>query len=420
MVLMIIRYFMLASHILWHQICYYERMKDQKIPTDLLSRGIDQVIPLAELKKLLHSGKKLRIKFGVDITRPDLHLGHAVVLRKLREFQELGHTVIFLIGDYTTKIGDPSGKSKTRPMLDDDEIKANVVTYLDQVGLILNVKKAEIRYNSEWLSKLNFADLIKLASNMSVAQLIERDDFKNRLESGQELAVHELLYPLMVAYDSVALEADVEFGGTDQLFNLLAGRTLQKKLGQQPQAVVTTPLLVGLDGTQKMSKSLDNYIGLTDAPADMYGKVMSLPDTLIGPYFELCTNVPLPEIKSVMNDIANGANPRDTKASLAREIVRIYHGDMAAVKAEQTFIDLFRSKKTPTDIPVHTIQPGTEFVDAILEAGLASSKSDLRRTILQAGVKVNNQTVVADAVPQLKDDDVVQIGKRRFVKIRVR
>lgn len=395
-------------------------MKTTKVPTNLLGRGVHDVLPKGELIKRLEAGEKLRLKFGVDLTRPDLHLGHAVLLRKLREFQDLGHTVIFLIGDYTTKIGDPSGKSKTRPMLHDKDIAANVKTYLDQVALILDVKKAEIRYNSEWLAKLSFADLIKLASNISVAQLVERDDFSKRLADGSEIALHEFMYPLMVAYDSVALEADVEFGGTDQLFNLLAGRNLQKKLGQKPQSVITAPLLVGLDGVQKMSKSLDNYVGLTDAPADMFGKIMSLPDTLIGPYYELCTDVPIDQIKAVISDIANGANPRDTKASLAREIVRIYHGGAAANAAEQAFNDQFRDKKQPTDIPVHTIKNGADMADVLMDAKLVASKSEIRRLVMQAGIKHNNQTVTPESEIKLTDGDILQVGKRRFIKLRVR
>src|SRR6266403_2478945 len=235
---------------------------------ELLTRGVDQIIGREELEEALKGSRKLRIKFGVDPTSPDIHIGHAVPMHKLRALQDLGHTIIFLIGDYTTKIGDPSGKSKTRPMLTDEQIAVNVKTYLDQVGLILDTKKVEVRYNSEWLSKLSFGDLIQLASNVSVAQTIERDDFKNRLAAGQELSLHELLYPLMQAYDSVALEADVEFGGTDQLFNLMAGRALQKKLGQRPQVVFTCDLLVGTDGIKKMSKSLDNYIAVTDSPTN--------------------------------------------------------------------------------------------------------------------------------------------------------
>lgn len=395
-------------------------MKSPQLPTQLLERAIHDVIPKDELVKQLTSGKKLRLKFGVDLTRPDLHLGHAVVLRKLREFQDLGHIIVFVIGDYTTKIGDPSGKSKTRPMLDDAEIAANVKTYLDQVGLILDVKKIEIRYNSEWLGKLDFSDLIKLASNISVAQLIERDDFSKRLTDGSEIALHEFMYPLMVAYDSVALEADVEFGGTDQLFNLLAGRNLQKKLGQKPQSVITAPLLVGLDGVQKMSKSLDNYVGLTDKPSDMFGKLMSIPDNLIGPYFELCTDVPDEQIKAVVANIAQGANPRDTKASLAREIVRIYHGEEAAEAAEQAFNDQFRDKKAPTDIPEHKAKKGAELADVLVDSGLVSSRSEYRRLIMQAGVKRNNQTITPEDEVVLADGDTIQVGKRRFIKLRVR
>lgn len=395
-------------------------MKSAKIPQQLLERGVQDFLPKDELITQLESGKKLRLKFGVDLTRPDLHLGHAVVLRKLREFQELGHIIVFVIGDYTTKIGDPSGKSKTRPMLDDAEIAANVKTYLDQVGLILDVKNIEIRYNSEWLGKLDFSDLIKLASNISVAQLIERDDFSKRLADGSEIALHEFMYPLMVAYDSVALEADVEFGGTDQLFNLLAGRNLQKKLGQKPQCVITAPLLVGLDGVHKMSKSLDNYVGLTDQPADMFGKVMSIPDNLIGPYFELCTDVPDAEIQAVVTNISQGANPRDTKASLAREIVRIYHGDDAAQAAEQSFNDQFRDKKAPTDIPEHRIKKGADLADVLVEAKLVSSRSELRRLVMQAGVKINNIVITPEDDVELQDRDVVQVGKRRFIKLRMR
>jgi tyrosyl-tRNA synthetase len=417
---MIIRYFGDASQQNARQMWYHKCMKEVKISASLLDRGITDLIPRDELEKQLKSGKKLRLKFGVDVTSPDLHIGHAVVLRKLREFQDLGHIIVLVVGDYTTKIGDPSGKSKTRPMLDDKEIAANVKTYLDQVGIILDVKKVEIRYNSEWLGKLDFSDLIKLASNISVAQLIERDDFSKRLAAGSEIALHEFMYPLMVAYDSVALEADVEFGGTDQLFNLLAGRNLQKKLGQKPQCVVTVPLLVGLDGVHKMSKSLGNYVALTDAPADMFGKVMSVSDNLIGPYFELCTNVPQEEIDAVVGNIAQGANPRDTKASLAREIVRIYHGEEAAEAAEQAFNDQFRDKKQPTDIPLHTAKKGTDFADVLIEANLVTSKSEIRRLVMQAGIKHNNQVVTPEFDLTLKDGDIIQVGKRRFIKLRVR
>jgi len=387
---------------------------------ELLTRGVDQIVGQPELEKAIAAGSRLRIKFGVDPTRPDLHIGHAVALRKLRQFQDMGHTVIFLIGDYTTKIGDPSGKSKTRPMLTDEEIAAHVETYLAQVGLILDVKKAEIRYNSEWLGKLSFGDLISLASNMSVAQIIERDDFKNRLETGSELSLHELLYPLMQAYDSVALEADVEFGGTDQLFNLMAGRALQKKLGQKPQVVFTCELLVGLDGVKKMSKSLDNYVGVTDAPIDMYGKVMSLPDNLIAPYYKLTTQIPLPVIDELVKTLAEGANPRDSKASLAREIVRIYHGEVAALKAEAGWNSTFRDKQGPTAAQIEEIKftgKAASLIDFLVASGLVASRSEVRRLIESNGIKVDS-SVVTDESLVLKGGEMIQVGKRRFFKLK--
>jgi tyrosyl-tRNA synthetase len=385
---------------------------------ELLTRGVDQIIGREELEEALKGKRKLRIKFGVDPTRPDLHIGHAVALRKLRQFQDLGHTVIFLIGDYTTKIGDPSGKSQTRPMLTGDEIKANVNTYLDQVGLMLNTKKAEIRYNSEWLGKLSFGDLIQLASNVSVAQTIERDDFKNRLESGHELALHELLYPLMQAYDSVALEADMEFGGTDQLFNLMAGRALQKKLGQRPQIVFTCELLVGLDGTKKMSKSLDNYVAVTDQPVDMYGKIMSLPDALIAPYYKLCTDIPLDNIDGLVKTLAGGANPRDSKASLAREIVRMYHGEAPALKAEASWNATFRDKQGPTEDQIEEVKlkESLPIVDLLVELEAAGSKSDARRLIAQGGVHLNDETV-SDENLKPQPGSLLRVGKRRFYRL---
>jgi len=385
--------------------------------TDLLTRGVSEIIGRDELETALTGkGRKLRIKFGVDPTRPDLHIGHAVVLHKLRRFQELGHTVIFLIGDYTTKIGDPSGRNQTRPMLTDKEIAENVATYLDQVGLLLNVKKAEIRYNSEWLAKLKLGDLLGLASNVSVAQTIERDDFKNRLTEGQELALHELLYPLMQAYDSVALEADVEFGGSDQLFNLMAGRALQKKLGQRPQIVFTLNLLVGLDGVKKMSKSLDNYVGVTDAAVDMYGKVMSVPDNLIAPYYKLCTEMPLETIDGLVKTLAEGANPRDSKASLAREIVRIYHGEAAALKAEESWNATFRDKQGPAEDMIKEIKAGKKpaaLIDLLVEQGIKPSRNQVRTLVEQNGIRVNGETVT-DPGQAVKSGDEINIGKTEF------
>jgi len=304
-------------------------------------------------------------------------------------------------------------------MLSDAEIKANVKTYLDQAHLLINTKKAEIRYNSEWLGKLGFGDLIQLASNVSVAQMIEREDFKNRLGSGQELALHELLYPLMQAYDSVALEADVEFGGTDQLFNLMAGRALQKKLGQRPQIVWTCDLLVGTDGSKKMSKSLDNYIAVTDAPVDMYGKVMSIPDTLIAPYYKPCTEIPLETIDGLVKTLADGANPRDSKASLAREIVRLYHGDSAALKAEEDWNTTFRDKKGPTKDMVQSIKLGSKpakLIDFLVDQKLRSSRSEVRKLVEQNGLRLNGETVT-DPFAEVKAGDELNIGKTEFIKI---
>lgn len=389
--------------------------------TDLLTRGVDQIIGADELRQALGSDRKLRLKFGVDPTRPDLHIGHAVVMRKLRALQDLGHTVIFLIGDYTTKIGDPSGKSKTRPILSDAEIQTNVKTYLDQVGQLLDINQAEIRYNSEWLGQLSFGDLVGLAANFSVAQTIERDDFKNRLQSGQEVSLHELLYPLMQAYDSVILKADAEFGGTDQLFNLMAGRDLQKKLGQPPQIIFTCKLLIGLDGTNKMSKSLDNYVAVTDTPSDMFGKIMSLPDPLIIHYFELCTDVDLDQLKAVEQTLTAAANPRDVKASLAREIVRIYHDESAAREAAAAFDKQFRDHELPADIPdYHVNADSLRLSDLLVESDLASSKSEARRLIEQNGVKLNQTVVTSDDVIKFKTGDLIQVGKRRFLRLKLK
>jgi len=388
---------------------------------ELLTRGVEDIIGREELEAALASGRKLRIKFGVDPTRPDIHLGHAVVLHQLRQLQERGHTIIFLVGDYTTKIGDPSGKSKTRPVLEDDEILANAQTYLDQVGQILDVKKAEIRRNSEWLGQLDFAGLVKLAGQVSVAQIIEREDFKNRLATGQELALHELLYPLIQAYDSVMLEADVEFGGTDQLFNMMTGRALQKKLGQRPQVVWTAKLLVGLDGVKKMSKSLDNYIAITDEPLDMYGKVMSVPDNLIAPYYELCTQIPQGVITELVKTLAEGANPRDSKASLAREIVRQYHGEAAALKAEEDWNKQFRDGGRPDHIEEYTVSSAhLPLVDLLVESGLASSKSEARRLIEQGGVRLDDTVQTPEAEAVWADHQILQVGKRRYLKLRVK
>lgn len=386
---------------------------------DLFERGIDEVIEAKALEKLLRGSKKLRLKLGVDPTSPDLHLGHAVTMRKLRQLQDLGHKVILIIGDYTAKIGDPSGRNAMRPVLSDGEIKKNAKTYFDQAGKLLDVKKAEIRYNSEWLGKLKFDDLLKLAANFTVPQLIERDDFRTRLFENKELGLHELLYPVMQAYDSVELKADVEFGGSDQRFNILAGRALMKKMGMAPQQVLLTKLLIGTDGKQKMSKSLGNYIGVADEPTDMYGKVMSIPDELIGEYYELCTDVPTESIDAAIKTIANGANPRDVKASLAREIVRLYHSDEAADLAAEAFSQTFSQKLGPAEgmIDVRFINREHELVEALLLLKIVSSKSEARRLIAQGGVTVNDKRVNPDDKNTIRPGDLMQVGKKRFFKL---
>jgi tyrosyl-tRNA synthetase len=345
-------------------------------------------------------------------------LGHAVILRTLAKFQKHGHKVIFLIGDTTALVGDPSGRNKTRPVLTADEIDRNAKTYLDQVGKIIDTSTAEIRRNSEWLNKLSLPDLVKLAGQFTVAQLIEREDFKTRLESGIDLGMHELLYPIMQAYDSVVLKADVEFGGTDQRFNMLAGRALQKKMDQAPQQVVMGKLLVGTDGTNKMSKSLGNNIGVADAPADLFGKVMSIPDQLIIPYYELCTDIDEPVLHELTKTLAEGANPRDAKASLAREIVTIYHGAEKAVAAESAFNAQFRDKEMPADVAEATTKHGQRPVDELLtELGLAASRSEARRLLEQGGVRISGERVEKETVT-VAAGDIIQVGKRRFVRIK--
>lgn len=385
---------------------------------DLLERAVEEVISGTQLQKLLKSKRPLRLKLGVDPSSPDIHLGHAVVLRKLRRFQELGHTVIFLIGDATARIGDPTGRNKTRPVLTEKEILANAQTYLDQVGQILDLEQAEIRRNSEWLDELTFSDLLSLAGNFTVSQLTEREDFQKRLAAGTELGLHELLYPVMQAYDSVMIKADVEFGGRDQRFNMLAGRALQKKMGQEPQQVFMSKILVGTDGKQKMSKSLGNYIALTDEPADMYGKVMRIPDQLIAEYYELVTDVDMKIVSEAVKTVAAGANPRDVKASLAREIVSIYHSPAAAEEAEASFTRIFREGGQPAQEQMHEIKLGKEsrLIEVMVSHGAASSNSEVRRLIEQGGIKLNSQPVESESVA-VKAGDVLQVGKRNFYKL---
>lgn len=386
---------------------------------EFLTRGVSEVIVKEDLEQKLKAGKPLRIKYGVDPTSPDIHLGHAVGLRKLRELQDAGHTIIFLIGDYTTKIGDPSGRNTTRPILTDEEIQLNAKTYFEQVGKILDIEKAEIRYNSEWFSKMTFSDILKLTSQFTAAQIIERDDFAKRLKEGSDIGLHELLYPLMQAYDSVILKADVEFGGTDQKFNMLAGRVLQKKMGQVPQDVITVKLLVGLDGKIKMSKSVGNYIALTDSPKDMFGKIMSIPDELIVSYYELCTNVTMPAIKIIEQEMAEGKNPKIIKMELAKVIIETYYSAIEAEEAEVEFNNVFSKGQTPADIEtIKIVEDKMTIVDLIMKAGFTSSRSEARRIVEQGGISINGEKITSvDGEIAIVQDMVLRAGKLKFAKI---
>lgn len=382
-------------------------------------RGIEEIIDKKSFEEKLRSGKKLRIKMGMDPTRPDIHIGHAVGLRKLRMLQDEGHKIICIIGDYTTKIGDPSGRNTTRPILSDEEIKKNAKTYFDQVGKILDVKKTEIRHNSEWFSKMDFNDILQIAGKFTVAQIIERDDFENRLKAGHDVGLHEMLYPLMQAYDSVVVQADVEFGGTDQMFNMLAGRDLQKKMGQKPQDVVMVPLLVGLDGKEKMSKSLDNYIGISEEPNSMFGKVMSIPDEMIIPYFELCTTVATSKIEQYKNEMKAGKNPRDYKVKLAAEIVELYHNKEKAKSAKEEFENVFSKKELPENIPEVNIKGNYTLPVFLVEIGATSSTSEARRLILQNAVKIDGAKITdpkAEIAPH--PGMIVQVGKLKCFRVK--
>ncbi len=384
----------------------------------LLERGIVEIINRNNFEKRLNAKKKLRVKFGVDPSSQDIHLGHTVVLNKLKQFQELGHTIIFLIGDYTALIGDPSGRNKTRPVLTELEVKSNAKSYLDQVGKIIDLKKIEIRHNSEWFNKMALKELIEIGSKFSVASIIERDDFEKRLKAGNEVLMHELFYPMMQAYDSVMLSADVEFGGSDQRFNMLAGRELQKKMGQTPQEVVMTPLLVGIDGKEKMSKSLGNDIGVAEKSAEQFGKIMSIPDNLILEYFELCTNVPESQIKKYRGALKKGENPRDIKEKLAYEIVKIYHSQLEAEKAKKDFISQFQKKELPKEMLKVKISGNYDLPLFLINLKAAGSMSEARRLIEQGGVKIDSAKIT-DPKAQIATHKgmVVQVGKRRWWKI---
>jgi tyrosyl-tRNA synthetase len=396
---------------------------------ELLLSGAAKVIPQAELVPKLESGRPLRVKLGIDPSAPDLHLGHAVVLRKLRRFQDLGHTAVLIVGDFTGRVGDPSGQVETRPMLAADQLEENARTYLEQVGKVLDLGRAEIRRNSEWLAGLTFADVARLASTLTVAKLLERDDFAERLRTGHPISLQEFLYPLMQGYDSVAIESDVEMGGTDQTFNLLVGRDIQRAHGQDPQVAFTMPLLPGTDGVRKMSKSLENHVGLTEPPEEQFGKVMSIPDEAMSTWFRLCTDLEPSELDAIEAGLADGSlRPDLAKRRLASEVVGLYHGADAAREAEARFDRVFKERDLPEDVPVIEIPTGIErdeggtiWLPRLLQAvGMASSNSEARRLIEQSGVRLDGE-LVEDPEAEFRrgelEGKVLQVGRRRFGRL---
>ena len=390
----------------------------------VITSGIDNIIPEQDMRKKLSWGKPLNIKLGVDPTAPDLHLGHAVPLRKMRQFQDLGHQVVLIIGDGTAMIGDPSGRNTTRPPLTSEQVKANAATYVEQAFKILDPDKTDLRWNSEWLLAMGLEQILKVASNFTVARTLERDDFSKRYANQQPISLHEFLYPMMQAYDSVCIEADVEMGGTDQLFNLLAGRELMEKMDMEPQVCITLPLLEGTDGVKKMSKSYGNYIGLTDEPADMFGKVMSIPDELMVKYFRLASDLPVAEVDAIEEGLASGRlHPNKVKRQLAANIVTLYHDADAAVHAEAEFNRIFKQHDVPEDMPEHAVElaGGEVYVPRLLaDLGMAKSAGEGRRLIDGGGVKVDGQALAKGAynvAPERLDGVVLQVGKRKFARI---
>ena len=390
---------------------------------DLILRGTEEIIPVEELEKKLgkssKNNKPLQVKFGCDPSRPDLHIGHAVVLRKLRHFQELGHKAVLLIGDFTAMIGDPSGRNKTRPQITMSETRENAKSYIEQASIVLSEDNLDIVYNSDWLDKMDFSDVIRLSSKYTVARLLERDDFTKRYQDGVPISVHEFLYPLAQGHDSVHLHADVELGGTDQKFNLLVGRDLQKEAGQEPQVIITTPILEGTDGVEKMSKSYDNYIGLTDAPSEIYGRTLSIPDNLIARYFEYATEIPNDKLEEIKTDLDKGtSNPRDLKRQLARELVTAYHNSDAAISAEKEFDSMFIDKDEPDDMPeYHLLQP-EKLVFVMTENKMVDSNGEARRLIAQGGVRINKEKVEdIHTILDLGEDIVIKVGKRKFLRV---
>ncbi len=385
---------------------------------ELIKRGAEELLVEEELVARLKAGRPLRIKAGFDPTAPDLHLGHTVLINKLRQFQELGHEVMFLIGDYTAMIGDPTGKSATRPPLTRDEVIENAQTYEHQIFKILDREKTTVLFNSSWMNAMSSAELIQLAARHTVARMLERDDFSKRYKGGQSIAIHEFLYPLIQGYDSVAMKADVELGGTDQKFNLLVGRQLQESFGQKPQNILTMPILEGLDGVQKMSKSLNNYIGINDAPDEQFGKLMSISDELMWRYFELLSFRPMSEIEGFKAEIEGGRNPRDIKFLLGEELVDRFHGAGAGAKARENFIARFQKGAMPDEMPEFTLSP-MSLANLLKEAGLVDSTSEAMRMFKQGAVKVDGERVDDPKHEAVPGSAVYQVGKRRFARITV-
>ncbi|WP_045594017.1 tyrosine--tRNA ligase [Vibrio vulnificus] len=384
-----------------------------------IKRGVEELIPEEELIAKLKEGRPLRIKLGADPTAPDIHLGHTVILNKLRAFQDLGHDVTFLIGDFTGMVGDPTGKNSTRPPLTREDVLRNAETYKQQVFKILDPAKTKIQFNSEWLSELGAEGMIRLAANQTVARMLERDDFKKRYAGGQPIAIHEFMYPLLQGYDSVAMETDVELGGTDQKFNLLMGRELQKANGQKPQVVLMMPLLVGLDGEKKMSKSANNYIGVSEAPSEMFGKIMSISDDLMWSYYELLSFRPLEELAQFKADVAAGKNPRDIKVLLAKEIIARFHSEADADAAEQEFVNRFAKNQIPDEMPEFTFAAGTPMANLLKEAELCSSTSEAMRMVKQGAAKMDGEKVEDAKAEPCVGTYVFQVGKRKFARITI-
>ena len=392
---------------------------DSKKIKELLERGVDEVIDRNDLEKKLKSGRELRVKLGIDPTSPNLHLGRAIPLLKMRDFQELGHQLVFIVGDFTGVIGDTSDKDSERPMMSPEQIRKNMKDYVKQAGRVINIRKAEVHYNSKWLKRLTYDKIGEQADQFSLAEFNARENIKKRLAEGKRVSLREVLYPLMQGYDSVAIKADVEIGGTDQRFNLLAGRQLQKHFGQEQQNIIMGPLLEGMDG-RKMSSSWGNVINLTDRPKDMFGKVMSVPDGLIMKYFTLATRAPLADLKGVEFQLKSGANPRDVKAKLAREIVKLYHNEKEALVAEEAFNRQFKDKEVPDDVrEVRLSSARLDIVDLLVETKLVSSKTEARRMVEQGGVKIDGKKITSLGEVEVKSGAVVQVGKRKFVRITI-